>query len=471
MQSARLTVGDIPLRYVELRMANGKPVGVVESAGRLAQFDVTTGQIITTGPSRRTDPDSPNSERNTFKHFHRMTVFGKYALFINVIVGVGLATLIVTGLILYFKMLSGRSRSTASNPFWSGGGWWRIWHRRISVVAALFLTVVTLSGLWLAYESLYAGFYVGSAQQRAAIQQFSALQEQRAGNPPRPRPDPMSAEAQPSRLASMKLDIGLTDDEMVKIKAISDELVKKNLDLQKDMGSVGAIRPKTMGLHQEEANAIMAVLTDDQKPKFQAWRDAQLLGTPLPTAGRGNGGQQGTGGQQGNGGAKRADGQGGQNVGPGGPGGGGNPATAVDASSPIKDAELGAMLHVTIAALQLDLPKTPIKVIRLRYFGGMPQGVVVTGGDTTKQVVFNAQTGKAVSESEPGYPPAYFPFGWQAHQIAKDVHRGGIIGLPGRFMDLFAGLSLIYLSISGGVMYFNLWRARRRGGRTAMFWT
>src|SRR5579863_9343036 len=68
MESARLTVNNIPLRYVELRMADNKPVGIVESAGRLAEFDATTGQIITTGPSARTDSDSPDSQRNTWKH-------------------------------------------------------------------------------------------------------------------------------------------------------------------------------------------------------------------------------------------------------------------------------------------------------------------------------------------------------------------------------------------------------------------
>jgi hypothetical protein len=86
-----------------------------------------------------------------------------------------------------------------------------------------------------------------------------------------------------------------------------------------------------------------------------------------------------------------------------------------------------------------------LKVIRLRYFAGMPQGAIVTGGDDNKQMVFNAQTGRAVSETEPGYPPVGFPFSWQAHQLAKDVHRGGIIGLSGRFMDLFAGLAMFYL--------------------------
>ena len=102
----------------------------------------------------------------------------------------------------------------------------------------------------------------------------------------------------------------------------------------------------------------------------------------------------------------------------------------------------------------------------------MPQGVVVTGlGDDTQQTVFNAVTGRRVGLTEPGYPPTGFPFGWQAHQIAKQIHRGSYIGLSGRWMDLFGGLSMVYLSLSGAVMYFELWNRRRRSGRRALLWT
>lgn len=128
------------------------------------------------------------------------------------------------------------------------------------------------------------------------------------------------------------------------------------------------------------------------------------------------------------------------------------------------------MMQVTLDSERSDKPNVPIKVVRLRIYAGMPQGVVVTGGDTTKQMVFNASTGRAVSETEPGYPPTGFPFGWQAHQTAKDVHRGGIVGLTGRFMDLFAGLSMFYLSASGIWIYCDLWKRRKEAGKSKLVW-
>jgi uncharacterized iron-regulated membrane protein len=122
MRSARLTVGDIPLRYVELRMVDGKAVGIVESAGRLAQFDALTGQIISAGtPPRVARPQTSQfhqSPRNMFKVLHRMTLFGNYALLINVVVGVGLIAMLVTGIVMYFKLLSQRKRNGSSGVFW-----------------------------------------------------------------------------------------------------------------------------------------------------------------------------------------------------------------------------------------------------------------------------------------------------------------------------------------------------------------
>jgi uncharacterized iron-regulated membrane protein len=148
----------------------------------------------------------------------------------------------------------------------------------------------------------------------------------------------------------------------------------------------------------------------------------------------------------------------------------GRPGLTVDASSPLQQAELPAMLRTTLAAYRAIAPDTPIKVLRLRYFAGMPQGVIVAGAADTQQLVFNALNGRSVGEAEQGYPDTGMPFGWQLDQIAKQIHRGDFIGLSGRWLDLLAGLSLLYLSLSGAIMYFELWSRRRRTGRPALFW-
>lgn len=141
-----------------------------------------------------------------------------------------------------------------------------------------------------------------------------------------------------------------------------------------------------------------------------------------------------------------------------------------DYSSPLAEAALPEMLGVTLAAYRREQAERPIKAVRLRTFAGYPQGVVIAGGTDTAQLVFNASTGRHMSMTEAGYPYTGFPTGWELHELLKRIHRGDAFGLPGRFLDLFAGLSLVFLTSSGLWMYLDLWRRRRRAGRTALFW-
>lgn len=115
-------------------------------------------------------------------------------------------------------------------------------------------------------------------------------------------------------------------------------------------------------------------------------------------------------------------------------------------------------------------PATAIRVVRQRDYGTMAQGVVITDGDRAQQLVFDVATGARVRLTEPGYPGTGFPFGWQAHQWAKSVHRGDFFGVMGQMVSLLSGLAMIYLSISGIVLYIAMWRKRAQSGRKTLFW-
>ena len=322
LRAGRAAVGDTPLAYVEFRMAGAVPVGQVGVERGHIRFDAATGATLETVKADPRENQMPASTRNTFKHLHRMTTFGDWALYINVIVAFGLAMMIVTGLLIYWKLYAVRRKIKRPGVLWSGGGAWRSLHRSISILAAAFLIVVVLSGAWLAVESLSFGFYMAAH-----------------------RPAP---------------------------------------------------------------------------------------GQPRP---------------------------------PGGP-----PKRPGNDLSRAKDAELPDMLRVSLAAARRDVPDEPIAVVRLRYYSGYPQGVIVTGGGKSQQLVYNASTGSAMSETEPNYPEVGFPFGWQAHQTAKSVHRGDYFGITGRVMDLLSGLAMIYLSVSGIVMYYTMWRKRQGAGRPSLLW-
>ena len=146
-----------------------------------------------------------------------------------------------------------------------------------------------------------------------------------------------------------------------------------------------------------------------------------------------------------------------------------NPDKA-DFSSPLEDAELLPMARTTLAAYEAAHRDIPIKVLRLRYFVGYAQGVVVTGENAPAQHVFNTVDGREMSENEPGYPTWNFPFGWQWHQDVKRLHRGDFFGLSGNWLEWLGGVSLIYFAISGLWMYYQLWAKRAKANRRSIVW-
>jgi hypothetical protein len=150
---------------------------------------------------------------------------------------------------------------------------------------------------------------------------------------------------------------------------------------------------------------------------------------------------------------------------------GGRPGLTADVSTPLSDEDLPRMLSATLSAERSAYGDAPIKVVRLRHFAGMPQGIVIRGGEETRQSVFNLATGKETGLSGSGYPNTGMPLGWNVGQVVKRIHRGDIIGLTGRWMDLFAGLSLLYLTISGAVVYWDLWKKRKQRGQSGLFWS
>jgi uncharacterized iron-regulated membrane protein len=131
------------------------------------------------------------------------------------------------------------------------------------------------------------------------------------------------------------------------------------------------------------------------------------------------------------------------------------PGLTVDASAPLDAAELPGMLHTTLAAYREGAAQRPLRVVRLRYFAGMPQGVVVTADEDARQLAFDTRSGRRASLSGDDYPVTGQPFGWQENQIVKAIHRGDVIGLPGRWLNLLAGLALLFLSVSGATLYFS----------------
>ena len=340
---AQQAIPQTPLRYVEVRVVDGKLRGIAQFNDPLPRpapgsgpfggggknqkkpehkalaFDLISQQKIDTDkPVFAHNVEMRDALRIQVKSLHRMTTFGDLALWINVIVAASLIALLITGVWVYIRQYKARAKMGRKGPFWKAQDWWRTLHRSTSMVCILFLAALTLSGGWLAVESLVFGWYLTGQMEQA-----------KAGKP----------------IAMF-------------------------------------------------ADSFSNLPTEDIKTYAQTTMEGY------------------------------------------------------------------ARLH----------PDTTPRAVRLRVYANYAQGVVIGGEREAEQIVFNAKTGNTMLETEPGYPKTGFPFGWQAHQWAKKVHNGSMIGLTGRWMSFIGGLALTYLSVSGLVMYVNMWRRRRRNGKAAPIW-
>lgn len=85
----------------------------------------------------------------------------------------------------------------------------------------------------------------------------------------------MSPEAQKAQLDAMVKAVGLTDDQVAKIKAINADSMKKMMALRESGGDPQDMRPKMMEIRQSQQTQIQALLTDEQKPKYEEFMKAQ----------------------------------------------------------------------------------------------------------------------------------------------------------------------------------------------------
>jgi len=90
------------------------------------------------------------------------------------------------------------------------------------------------------------------------------------------------------RVAAIDKAVGLTDEQKPKVKAIIEADQKKMMDLRNSGGDMETIRPKMMEIRTQENTDIKALLTDDQKTKYDAYVASMPMGR-----GRGNGGGSG----------------------------------------------------------------------------------------------------------------------------------------------------------------------------------
>lgn len=118
------------------------------------------------------------------------------------------------------------------------------------------------------------------------------------------------------------------------------------------------------------------------------------------------------------------------------------------------------LISRTLDAARTRAPNTAITSVALRGAGKEIEGVIDLPGDPLREIVVDARSGRIVSDER-----------HEAESVILRIHSGAILGEPGVVLGVLWGLALVVLSVTGGWVYLDMYRKRRRGsGKAGLFW-
>ncbi len=153
------------------------------------------------------------------------------------------------------------------------------------------------------------------------------------------------------------------------------------------------------------------------------------------------------------------------------PGGGLSAAAMRAMASPpaLPDVDLSAAAMAAYQKAQALAPDAPLTGLRMAVVNDELQSTTEFGGAYPGRIIIRAADGKRL-QGPPG--PATAQSVVDYHQFLKRLHRGDFIGnFNGRFLSIAAGFCLLFLSVSGIVMFVEQLRLQRRRGNRRWFWS
>lgn len=125
------------------------------------------------------------------------------------------------------------------------------------------------------------------------------------------------------------------------------------------------------------------------------------------------------------------------------------------------DAEVSSLVGAALAAARAQKPDLPIRKIEIEFGDPAPKVVLGNGDRRGAKVEYDGATSSAKFVPPP-------PMSMRGLMI--QLHTGRIGGFMGLIVVMLGGLILTLLSVTGAMVYFEMWKARRAAGRKGLFW-
>jgi uncharacterized iron-regulated membrane protein len=135
------------------------------------------------------------------------------------------------------------------------------------------------------------------------------------------------------------------------------------------------------------------------------------------------------------------------------------PAVAGGLTTAMASADYAALLGRTLDAVRARAPNSPVTSVVLKIDGSSVRGVVALPGDPPRQLVVDARSGRVLSDER-----------GEHDSLIMRIHSGAILGDPGVVLGILWGSALVILSVTGGWVYFDMYRRRRKAAKRGLFW-
>lgn len=135
------------------------------------------------------------------------------------------------------------------------------------------------------------------------------------------------------------------------------------------------------------------------------------------------------------------------------------PAVAGSLTTVMTAVEYTALLTRTLDAARSRAPDSPVTSVSLKMDGSTVQGVVMLPGEPPRQLLVDARSGRVLGDERR-----------ERESLAMRIHSGEILGEPGVVLGILWGSALVILSVTGGWVYLDMYRRRRKAAKRGLFW-
>ena len=110
-------------------------------------------------------------------------------------------------------------------------------------------------------------------------------------------------------------------------------------------------------------------------------------------------------------------------------------------------------------------------ILSVTITAGQDAQAIAAGAPRAAVYLFDPASGRWSNRSDP-YITSESPYvgSMRYHSLLQELHTGAILGRGGRWIIVLSGLSLLYLAVSGIVMYFQMLGRRQKVGAKGWFW-